>query len=410
MSRSLCPPPRSTRTDLLRPLDPNLAVYGAYWNRGVACNPAAIHARALELAPHIQGVWAVSARHRDRLPPGTPHVIGGSLAYWRMMATATYLINNSGFPGGFTKRPGQIYLQTHHGTPLKTMGLDRRGHPALTGGTSFEKVVAHADQWDFSLSANPHSTEIWDRVHPAGYEHLNLGHPRNDIFFTATPERTAAIRRELSLDPDRTVLLYAPTHRDYRRGYVPHLDPERLARELGPQYVVLVRAHHCYGGSLPQIGAGAGVVDVTGHPSVEELCLVSDALITDYSSLMFDYACLDRPIISHVPDREAYRASRGTYFDLLSGRPGDTPGAVATTEDELLELFRTGEWRSARTDGLRAAFRERFCPYDDGHAAERVVRRLFLGGTEPDRPATGERPISPVRERPRPVTPGPSRG
>lgn len=106
----------------------------------------------------------------------------------------------------------------------------------------------------------------------------------------------------------------------------------------------------------------------------------------------------------------AYRASRGTYFDLLSGRPGDTPGAVATTEDELLELFRTGEWRSARTDGLRAAFRERFCPYDDGHAAERVVRRLFLGATEPDRPATGERPISPVRERPRPVTPGPSRG
>lgn len=151
-------------------------------------------------------------------------------------------------------------------------------------------------------------------------------------------------------------------------------------------------------------------MDVTGHPSVEELCLVSDALITDYSSLMFDYACLDRPIISHVPDWEAYRASRGTYFDLLSGRPGDTPGAVATTEGELLELFRTGEWRSARTDGLRAAFRERFCPYDDGHAAERVVRRLFLGGTEPDRPATGERPISPVRERPRPVTPGPSRG
>ncbi|MFD0342001.1 CDP-glycerol glycerophosphotransferase family protein [Streptomyces sp. NPDC127117] len=398
----------SYRADLLRPLDPNLAVYGAYWNRGVACNPAAIHAKALELAPHIQGVWAVSSRYRDRLPPGTPYVIEGSLAYWRMMATATYLINNSSFPGGFTKRPGQIYLQTHHGTPLKTMGLDQCGYPALTGGISFEKIVAHADQWDFSLSANPHTTEIWDRVYPAGYEHLNLGYPRNDILFTATPERTAAIRRGLSLDPDRTVLLYAPTHRDYRKGYVPHLDPERLARELGPQYVVLVRAHYFYGRSAPQ--DGAGVVDVTGYPSVEELCLVSDALITDYSSLMFDYACLDRPIISHVPDWEAYRASRGTYFDLLSGRPGETPGAVATTEDELFDLFRTGEWRSARTAGLRAAFRERFCPYDDGHAAERVVRRLFLGGTEPDRPATGERPISPVRERPRPVTPGPSRG
>ncbi|SCF57991.1 bifunctional glycosyltransferase family 2 protein/CDP-glycerol:glycerophosphate glycerophosphotransferase [Streptomyces sp. Ncost-T10-10d] len=368
------------RTDLLRPLDPDLAVYGAYWNRGVACNPAAIHAKALELAPHIRGVWAVSSRHRDRMPPGIPYVIEGSRAYWRAMATATYLINNSSFPGGFTKRPGQRYLQTHHGTPLKTMGLDQRAYPALTNGISFEKIVAHADQWDFSLSANPHTTEIWDRVYPSGYEHLNLGYPRNDIFFTATPEQTAAIRQRLSLAPDRTVLLYAPTHRDYRKGFVPHLDLERLARELGPDYVVLVRAHYFYGRSARL--DGARVVDVTAYPSVEELCLVSDALITDYSSLMFDYACLDRPIISHVPDWAAYRASRGTYFDLLSGRPGDTPGAVATDEDELLELFRTGEWRSARTAELRAAFRERFCPYDDGHAAERVVRRLFLSDGE----------------------------
>ncbi|MFE2091703.1 CDP-glycerol glycerophosphotransferase family protein [Streptomyces sp. NPDC059460] len=366
------------RADLHRPLDPHLAVYGAYWNRGVACNPAAIHAKACELAPHIRGVWVVSSRHRDRMEPGTPYVIEGSRVYWRAMATATYLINNSSFPGGFTKRPGQVYLQTHHGTPLKTMGLDQRAYPALTNGISFEKIVAHADQWDFSLSANPHTTEIWDRVYPSSYEHLNLGYPRNDIFFTATAAQRAEIRDRLSLAPGQTTLLYAPTHRDYRKGFVPRLDLERLARELGPDHVVLVRAHYFYGRSARL--HGARVIDVTGHPSVEELCLASDVLITDYSSLMFDYACLDRPIISYAPDWAAYRASRGTYFDLLSGRPGDTPGAVATTEDELIEVFRSGEWRSARTTALRAAFRARFCPYDDGRAAERVVRRLFLDG------------------------------
>ncbi|MFV5996710.1 bifunctional glycosyltransferase/CDP-glycerol:glycerophosphate glycerophosphotransferase [Streptomyces sp. NPDC056231] len=366
------------RTDLYRPLDPHLAVYGAYWNRGVACNPAAIHAKARELAPHVQGVWVVSSRHRDRMEHGTPYVIEGSRAYWRAMATATYLINNSSFPGGFTKRPGQVYLQTHHGTPLKTMGLDQRPFPALTNGISFEKIVAHADQWDFSLSANPHTTEIWDRVYPSSYEHLNLGYPRNDIFFTTTAEQRAELRDRLSLAPGQTALLYAPTHRDYRKGFVPRLDLERLARELGPDHVVLVRAHYFYGRSAEL--RGARVIDVTGHPSVEELCLASDVLITDYSSLMFDYACLDRPIVSYAPDWAAYRASRGTYFDLLSGRPGDTPGAVATTEDELLEVFRSGEWRSAETASLRAAFRERFCPYDDGRAAERVVRRLFLDG------------------------------
>ncbi|MFI8438721.1 CDP-glycerol glycerophosphotransferase family protein [Streptomyces sp. NPDC079020] len=367
------------RADLHRPLDPDLAVYGAYWNRGVACNPAAIHAEARALAPHIRGLWVVSSRYRDRVPPDIEYVIEGSRAYWRAMATATYLINNSSFPGGFTKRPGQRYLQTHHGTPLKTMGLDQRSYPALTNGISFEKILAHADQWDFSLSANPHTTEIWDRVYPSSYEHLDLGQPRNDIFFTATGERVATLRADLGIAPGQTALLYAPTHRDYRKGFVPRLDLDRFTRELGPRYVVLVRAHYFYGRSAGLEGSGRAI-DVTGHPSVEELCLAADALITDYSSLMFDYACLDRPIISYAPDWGAYRASRGTYFDLLSGLPGDTPGAVATTQDELLEVVRSGEWCSPRTAALRTAFRERFCPYDDGHAAERVVRRFFGTG------------------------------
>ncbi|MFI1221775.1 MULTISPECIES: CDP-glycerol glycerophosphotransferase family protein [unclassified Streptomyces] len=370
------------RIDLRRPLDPNLAVYGAYWNRGVACNPAALHAKARELVPHIRGVWAVSSRHRDRMPSGVPYVIEGSRPYWRAMATATYLVNNSSFPGGFTKRPGQRYLQTHHGTPLKTMGLDQRAYPALARKTDFGKILAHVRQWDFSLSANPHSTEVWDRVYPSPgdrpYERLDLGYPRNDVYFTAIAADIAKIRAGLGIAEGQTALLYAPTHRDYRTGFVPDLDPERLAQQLGSGYVVLVRAHYFYGRSAGVGATGAGrVVDVTGHPRVEELCLAADALIADYSSLIFDYACLDRPIVVHAPDWAAYRAARGTYFDLLSGRPGDTPGTVTATPDELADAFRTGQWRSPEAAALRAAFRERFCPYDDGHAAERVVRRFF---------------------------------
>ncbi|MEV6856333.1 CDP-glycerol glycerophosphotransferase family protein [Streptomyces microflavus] len=366
------------RTDLYRPLDPNLAVYGAYWNRGVACNPAAIHAKARELAPNIRGLWVVSSRYRDRMPAGVPYVIEGSRPYWRAMATATYLVNNSSFPGGFTKRPGQRYLQTHHGTPLKTMGLDQRAYPALARKADFAKILAHVGQWDFSLSANPHTTEVWDRVYPGPYERLDLGYPRNDVYFTATAEDIAKIRAGLGIAEGQTALLYAPTHRDYREGFLPDLDPERLARELGPEYVLLVRAHYFYGRSAGAAGTVDGrVLDVTAHPRVEELCLAADALITDYSSLTFDYACLDRPVVVHAPDWAAYRGARGTYFDLLSGRPGDTPGPVTTTSDELVEAFRTGEWRSPASAALRTAFRERFCPYDDGHAAERVVRRFF---------------------------------
>jgi CDP-glycerol glycerophosphotransferase len=98
-------------------------------------------------------------------------------------------------------------------------------------------------------------------------------------------------------------------------------------------------------------------------------------LVTDYSSLMFDYAVLDRPIVVYAPDWETYRVVRGTYFDLME----EPPGAVARTEDELLDAFRTGAIRSEQADAARAAFRARFCTLDDGHAAERVVRRVWLG-------------------------------
>lgn len=361
-------------------LDPALAVYGAYWNRGVSCNPAAVHARARELAPHIDGVFVVSSKHADKVPDGVPYVIEGSRRYWQVMATAKYLVNNSSFPGGFTKRPGQVYLQTHHGTPLKKMGLDQRRYPAGTHGISFAKVLAHTDQWDYSLSANPHSTQIWERVYPsAAYTPLEAGYPRNDVYFTTPDEDIRKIRAGLGIADGQRAILYAPTHRDYQKGFLPRLDLARLADALGDDTVVLVRAHYFYAADARLADTHPRLRDVTDHPRVEDLCLAADALVTDYSSLMFDYACLDRPIVTYAPDWQAYRLARGTYFDLLSGRPGDTPGALATTQEELTELLAGGGWDTPATTGLRTAFRARFCPYDDGHAAERVVRKVFLG-------------------------------
>lgn len=125
---------------------------------------------------------------------------------------------------------------------------------------------------------------------------------------------------------------------------------------------------------------------------MEELALASDALLCDFSSLMFDYANLDRPIVVHSSDWEAYRHARGVYFDLLSGEPGDTPGHVARDEQEIAGLFHSGRWADGRAAELRAAFRERFCPYDDGLAAERVVRRVLLG-------EDGLLPVVPAAER-----------
>jgi len=116
------------------------------------------------------------------------------------------------------------------------------------------------------------------------------------------------------------------------------------------------------------------LMDVSEHPSIEELCIAADALVTDYSSIMFDYAVLDRPIVIHARDWDEYRTKRGVYFDLMEERPGQG----TTSEAELVEALRSGD-EGARE---RARFRARFCYLEDGHAAERVVRRVFLGDRE----------------------------
>jgi CDP-glycerol glycerophosphotransferase (TagB/SpsB family) len=289
------------------------------------------------------------------------------------------LVNNANFPNHYVKREGQLFIQTHHGTPLKAMGLDLKDSPIVGARMDFEGLLRRCANWDFSVSANRFTTEIWERVYPTGYETLEVGYPRNDVLANATDEDVARIRAELGIAPDQTAVLYAPTHREFRASYVPVLDVAAVADALGPGHVLLARAHYFYGADpqLADLHREGRIRDVAAHPSVEELCLAADVLLTDYSSLMFDYAVLDRPIVIHAPDWEAYRALRGVYFDVTT----DGPGPVARTEDEVVAALRSPE-------RPRAAFRARFCALDDGHAAERVVRRVWLG----EREVTAPRP------------------
>ncbi|WDO08065.1 CDP-glycerol glycerophosphotransferase family protein [Streptomyces murinus] len=386
------------RRALSRPVDPDLAVFAAYWERGVACNPAAIAAKLAELAPHIHPVWVVSKDNTALLPPGTDHVVPGTRRYWEVLATAKYLVNNVNFPNAVVKRPDAIHLQTHHGTPLKRMGLDQIEHPAAAKGLDFDALLARIDRWDYSVSANSHSTRMWERAYPARYTSLDHGYPRNDVFYTSGADAVRAARARLGIAPGKTAVLYAPTHRDYEAGFTPRLDLAELADRLGEDTVLLVRAHYFYGGAtspLTGLRRSGRLIDVSSYDPVEELCLAADALVTDYSSIMFDYANLDRPIVVYADDWETYRTTRGVYFDLMT----DHPGQVARTQEELTEIFRSGAWRDETAAKARTAFRRRFCEYDDGRAAERVVRRVFLGEPEDALP-----PVLPIEDR----TPAPT--
>lgn len=373
---------RHYRAQLGKPIDPNLAVFASYWYAGYRCNPRAIYEKARELVPSMRGVWVVKPDAVASLPAGVEHVVAGTPEYYETIARARYLVNNVNFPNDIVKREGSTHVMTHHGTPLKKMGVDQRESPVSGARIDFPALLRRCSRWDCSVSSNEFSTLVWEHAYPVRFESLEVGYPRNDVLATASAEDVAAAREALGIEPGRTVVLYAPTHREYESAFTPTLDLESVAGSLGADYVVLSRAHYFYERGGGQTGE---VRDVSAHPSVEELMLAADVLVTDYSSIMFDYGVLDRPMVIHAPDWEIYSALRGTYFDLLA----EPPGPVTRTDAEVVDALRAGDPAAE----ARAGFRSRFCALDDGGAAERVVRRVWLGeratAAQPEPAVTG---------------------
>ncbi|MEU0056678.1 bifunctional glycosyltransferase family 2 protein/CDP-glycerol:glycerophosphate glycerophosphotransferase [Streptomyces sp. NPDC006334] len=382
------------RAQRMLPVQKDTAVFAAYWNADYACNPAAIHQKLRELAPKVKSTWVLKPGARNAPPPGTAVVHPGSFQFWRAMARSKYFVNNVNFPTLVVKRPGQVFVQTHHGTPLKRMGVDLVDFPLGQKDLEMDTLMQRVDRWDYSVSSNRFTTAVWDRAYPSTYTSLDYGYPRNDVLVNARDEDRARARAELGIAPDAKVVLYAPTHRDYMAVPRPLLDVEHFAQQLGEGFTVLVRAHYFNLGSGPGSAEGSTVVDVSAHPSVEQLYLAADCLLTDYSSLMFDYALLDRPIVLFANDWETYRATRGTYFDIHA----QSPGHVAATETDLVDVFLSGRWCDDTSAKARTEFRRRLGEFDDGRAAERVVRRVFLDD-EVDPPAviSPERPSRPAR-------------
>src|SRR4051794_29436621 len=369
---------RHYRAQLREPIDPNLAVFAAYWYRGYSCNPRAIYEKMRELAPDVRGIWVVE--YGAKVPAGVESVVAGSRAYYRLLARATYFVNNVNFPDHWRKRSGMVHLQTHHGTPLKRMGLDLRDATGAGQRMNFRNLMRRCSTWDYSLSSNRLSTLVWERVYPLPYTTLEYGYPRNDRLVNATDADVDAARAELGIEPGKRVLLYAPTHREYERGFRPILDTSRLAETLGADWVILSRAHYFYDTRQPMSSlVGGRLVDVTSHESIETPSLAAPVPGPDYPSVMFDYAVLDRPIIVYAADWETYSSLRGTYFDLMA----EPPGIVCRAPEEVVDALVSGSYTADVATKARASFRARFCAWDDGDAAERVVRRLFLGEQPP---------------------------
>ncbi len=343
----------------------------SFHGRAVSDNPAAIGRALASREPGLDLVWVVDDPSVV-VPEGTRAVARRTPEWFEALAGARAYVGNAAAPPWFAKKPGQIHLQTWHGTPLKKIGEDR-GPGDLNTWRHRRSLARQAAGWDGFVSPSPFCSEVFRSAFSYDGTMLEIGYPRNDVLLSErAPEVRAETRRRLGVADDQRVVLYAPTWREYlgvRDSKPLFLDPVRLVGAL-PGAVVLVRGHYNASRQADVLAGHDQVVDVTRYPDIADLYLAADALVTDYSSVMFDFALTDKPLVLLTPDLDRYRdVERGFYFDIEAA----PPGPMVTTTDEVVRALVAADMHAA----ARAGFRERFCPWDDGHAADRAVDHLL---------------------------------
>ena len=307
-------------------------------------------------------------------------VIHESAEWYRLLHEAEYYMDNMHQPIYHRKPAHQVQIQTFHGYPFKQMGLS---HWAWQNRdvAHVRSYLERAADWDYLVSPATYGTEALRREFGFPNEMLEIGYPRNDVLQSPEAEAIRSrVRQQFGIAEGQQVVLYAPTFRDhlaqndFRAAMVDFLDTRRLSAELGPDWVIMVRGHAFNARVASRLGSHGSVLDVTDYPDVNDLCLASDVAVLDYSSLRFDYALTGKPMLFMVPDLKLWsESSRGTLFAYPPTAPGPMLDSTTEVAAALLDLDRIrDEYAEAY-----ATFRADFCDLDDGHAAERLVDRVF---------------------------------
>ncbi len=351
-----------------------IVLFESYYGRNASCNPRAIDGEIARRCPDARRLWAV-ADEAVVVPVGAEAVVEGSPAWVRARDEARLLVINDWIRDRWRPRRGQFVLQTWHGTPLKRIALGR-GRIDVRAAAA---VVRQSTRWSAMLAQSPTAARVLRRAYAVRGPMWTTGYPRNDILVHGSAD---GIRAALGVE-GRRVVLYAPTWRSQDLASAHLLDSAAVAEALGPEWVVLVRGHARTMVERPPTEA-AGVLDVTRYPDVSDLMAVADVLVTDYSSVMFDFSATGRPMVFFVPDLADYeRRERGFYWSLADRAPGPL---VTTTQDCVAAILADDAERWA---DRYASWQRQFNPLDDGRAAARVVDRLVAAGALPA-PATTE--------------------
>lgn len=381
------------RTRSLRPQ----VLYESYFGQGALCSPEQIFRELISRSEHanLRHVWplkddesAQKLRAEFADDSRVTFVRHGSAAYRKALSRSKYVINNSTFGPAFSKRTDQIYINTWHGTPLKQMGYD-----VPRGGPTSSNVLRNFLSADYLVSPNRFTTDTMLR---GAYrldgifrgKILETGYPRADLTYRLSQDPKTArdwiAEYGIELPAGRRTVLIAPTWKG-DSYYAPQNDAEDLAdlvaalqSQLGDEYFVIVKPHQRvahFAQEYPELKGRLIPPDVPTNG----VLACADFVVTDYSSIFYDYLVTGRPILFYVPDAQDYDEYRGLYRD-----PANLPGPLVEDADELAEWILDSDNGGAKDWNERyreahARDRATYAPFDDGQAAARVVDAVFSG-------------------------------
>lgn len=333
--------------------DDKLILFNSFAGRNYNDSPKAIYdvMKADSRFSDYKLIWAF---HQPEKFPGVDSIKTDGLRYFKTALSSRVWITNSSVERGLNfKGKNTLYFNTWHGTPMKKMGSD-----ISAGNTSFGSKGKN--NFDVMMSQGRFETDIFSRAFGIPRNNfLETGLPRNDVLANYSEKERDELRKKLGIPDGKKVALYAPTFREYEKdenlGIVmaPPMDLKKWEKEL-PDYVLLMRAHYEVS-NVMNIKDNEFVRNMTDYPNLNDLFIVADVLISDYSSVFFDYSITGKPMIHFTYDYDKYSSKRGMYFDIRDYLDG------SDTEDKIIGIIKDLDYKLG--EEKTAAFRDRYVNY-----------------------------------------------
>jgi len=365
------------------PVNNRVIFFESSVGRNYSGNPKYVYEELINqgLDKKFKCIWSLEDTDLE-IPGNAKKIKRTGISYLYYLAVAKIWICDTRLPAFIVKRAETIYIQLWHGTPLKKLAMDM---DVLSMSEEMELseykrlFKENTETWDYLISQSNYTTERFKSCFDFQNEILSTGFPRNDILFKKNDvESINSIKKHYNIPLDKKIILYAPTWRDdefYENGiykFSSQIDLDLLKKELSDTHILLVKLHYLVKDPVDWSNYEGFIYKCDHFHDIQELYLISDILVTDYSSVIFDYALLKRPIVIYAYDYEKYRNDlRGFYFNIFK----EFPGPVVKNNPDLVDSIKNYDF-SAYSEKYNE-FLNKFTSFDKGNASSKIVNLIL---------------------------------